>query len=62
MLREDCDQEGLEVVIELSRDDEESKYQLFQPLVSGLRSIHGMADVVYRLLYAFFFNKGSAKS
>ena len=53
MLREDRDWEGLEVVFELPQDDDESKYQLFQPLVSGLWSIQGMA--VCQLLHAFFF-------
>ena len=34
MLGEDCDREGLKVVLELPQDDEESKHQLFKPLAS----------------------------
>ena len=55
MFREDYDREGLEVVLELPRDDEENEHQFFQPLVFGLWSIHGMSDVVDRLLDAFIF-------
>ena len=46
MLREDCDQESLEVVLELPRDGEEGEHQFFYPLISGLWSIHEIADVV----------------
>ena len=45
MLHENRDQEGLEVMLEPPRDDEESEHQFFQPLVSGLWSIHGMVDI-----------------
>jgi len=36
MLGEDCDREGLKVLLELPKDDEESQHQLLKPLVSSL--------------------------
>jgi len=61
MLGKDCDREGLEVVFELPRDDEESHHQLFKPLVSGLGVGHGMTDVVHWLLGTLVLpNQGSS--